>query len=292
MKRLVVLVVFLFTFGLILPVFAADDAWRIGVILPTSGPNSKNGIKNFDGIKIATDMINDAGGVLGRKVVLVTADAPDPQAAASEANRLITNEKITAIMGTQASSLAMAATVVAEKNKVFYLENEAVSGLITARGFKYLVRTTFSGQMFAYQMVDFTAGTIAEKMGKEPQDLKLAIIHEDGGFGTSTGKALTDRVKELGLNLVATETYSAKSADLSGMILKLKMLKPDVVLAAQYINDAILFHPPGPGPWLQELYLRHHGRPGQPGFLQGHGPGRRRGSGRGHSGRYLHRGPG
>ena len=103
-------------------VFAAD-AWRIGTIFPLTGPNAKNGTKNFDGVKIATEMINDAGGVLGKKVVLVSADAPDPQAAASEANRLITNEKITAIMGTQSSSLSMAATVVAEKNKIFYLEN-------------------------------------------------------------------------------------------------------------------------------------------------------------------------
>ncbi|MBW1977409.1 MAG: ABC transporter substrate-binding protein [Deltaproteobacteria bacterium] len=74
--------------------------WRIGTIYPLTGPLAKNGIKNFDSVKIATQMINDAGGVLGKKVVLVSADAPDPQAAASEANRLITNEKITTIIGT------------------------------------------------------------------------------------------------------------------------------------------------------------------------------------------------
>ena len=113
---------------------AAQDAWRIGTILPLTGPQAKNGIKNFDGIKIATDMINETGGVLGKKVVLVSADASEPQAAASEANRLITNEKLTVIVGTQSSSLAMAATVVAEQNKVFYLENEGVSSQITGGG--------------------------------------------------------------------------------------------------------------------------------------------------------------
>ncbi len=221
----------------------AADAWRIGTIFPVTGALSKNGTKNFDGVKIATNMINDAGGVLGRKVELISADAPDPQAAASEANRLINNEKITCIIGTQASSLSMAATVVAEKNKVFYLENEGVSGLITARGFKYLVRTTFSGRMFAYQMVDFTAEVLApKKFGKKAKDLRVAIIHEDGGFGTSSGKGLSARAKELGMNVVAEEAYSAKSADLSGLVLKLKQKKPDLILAAQYINDAILFH--------------------------------------------------
>ncbi|MBW2341327.1 MAG: ABC transporter substrate-binding protein [Deltaproteobacteria bacterium] len=229
------LIAFLFVFfSATQGVFASDNVWRIGTIYPLTGPNAKNGIKNFDGVKIATEMINEAGGVLGKKVMLVSADAPDPQAAASEANRLITNERITAIIGTQSSSLSMAATVVAEKNKIFYIETEGVSGLITARGFKYLFRTTFSGSMMAIQMVDFSAERLASRLGKTKKNLRLAIVHEDGGFGTSTGKGLKARAKALGLNVVSTQSYSAKS--------KLKQAKPDILLAAQYINDSILFH--------------------------------------------------
>ncbi len=237
------LMTFIFVFSIVPVTVAADDVWRIGAILPVTGPLSKNGMKNFDGIKIATEMINDAGGVLGKKVVLVSADAPDPQAAASEANRLITNEKLTAIIGTQASSLSMAATTVAEKNKVFYIENEGISGLITARGFKYVFRTTFNSTMMTYQMVDYAADVLGpKKLNKQAKDLRLAIIHEDGGFGTSSGKGLTARAKARGLNVVATATYSAKSTDLSSLVLKLKRAKPDILLAAQYINDSILFH--------------------------------------------------
>jgi len=222
--------------------FAADGTWRIGTIYPLTGPLSKNGVKNFDGVKIATEMINDAGGILGKKVVLVSADAPNPQAAASEANRLITNEKITCIIGTQASSLSLAATAVAEKNKVFYIETEGVSGLITARGFKYIFRTTFSSGMMSAQMLDYIAKVIAPKLGKKVSDLKIAIVHEDGGFGTAISKGLKAHAKALKLNIVSNQSYSAKATDLSGMILKLKQIKPDIVLAVQYINDAILFH--------------------------------------------------
>ncbi len=56
----------------------AAETWRIGTIFPTTGPLSKNGIKNFDGVKVATEMVNDEGGVLGKKIELVSADAPDP----------------------------------------------------------------------------------------------------------------------------------------------------------------------------------------------------------------------
>ena len=248
-----------------------ENIWRIGTILPLTGPLAKNGIKNFDGVKIATEMINEGGGVLGKKVVLVSADAPDPQAAASEANRLITNEKVTAIMGTQASTLSMAATVVAEKNKVFYLENEGISGAITGRGFKYVFRTTFDSDMMAFQMVDFAAEVVAPKIGKKAKELRLSIVHEDSAFGTSTGKGLTERAKALGLNVVATEIYSAKSVDLSGLVLKLKQAKPDIVLAAQYINDSILFHRQVKELQLKTIVIGTTAGQGNPDFVQAFG---------------------
>lgn len=250
----------------------AADTLRIGAIFPTTGPLAKNGMKNFDGVKIATQMINARGGINGQKVELVSADAPDPQAAASEANRLITNEKLSCIIGTQASSLSMAATVVAEKNKVFYLENEGVSGLITARKFKFLVRSTFSGGMMAKQMIEYTANVLAPKKLKKPaKELRLAIIHEDGGFGTSTSKGLAANAKAMGLNVVATEAYSAKSADLSGLVLKLKRAKPDLILAAQYINDSILFHRQAAEYRLKVLVLGTTAGQGNPDFIKAMG---------------------
>jgi branched-chain amino acid transport system substrate-binding protein len=249
-------------------VYGQDNVWRVGTIHPLTGPLAKNGIKNFDGVKIATDMVNNEGGVLGKKVVLVSADAPDPQAAASEANRLITNERITAIIGTQASSLSMAATVVAEKAKVFYLENEGISSGITSRGFKYTFRTTFDSDMMAYQMIDFAVDIIAPKIEKNAKSLCLAIVHEDGGFGTSTGKGLKDRAKARNLNVVATEVYSAKSVDLSGLVMKLKQAKPDIVLAAQYINDSILFHRQAKELRLNMIVIGTTAGQGNPDFVQ------------------------
>jgi len=262
---------FLFSFFSIGEVVYGQDAWRIGTILPLTGPLAKNGIKNFDGVKIAAEMINEEGGVLGKKVVLVSADAPDPQAAASEANRLITSERVTTIIGTQASSLSMAATVVAEKNKVFYLENEGISSLITGRGFKYIFRTTFDSDMMAYQMVDFATEFVAPKIGKKAKELRLAIVHEDGGFGTSTGKGLTERTKTLGLNVVATEIYSAKSVDLSGLVLKLKQAKPDIILAAQYINDSILFHRQAKELAFKSIVIGTTAGQGNPDFIKAFG---------------------
>ncbi len=94
----------------------------------------------------------------------------------------------------------------------------------------------------ASQAVRYVGETIAPKLGKSAKDLRVAIVHEDGGFGTAVSRGLTANAKKQGLNIVSTQSYSSKSTDLSGLILKLKQAKPDIILAAQYINDAILFH--------------------------------------------------
>ncbi|MBW2064102.1 MAG: ABC transporter substrate-binding protein [Deltaproteobacteria bacterium] len=177
-------------------------------------------------------------------------------------------ERITAIIGTQSSSLSMAATVVAEKNKTFYIETEGVSRLITARGFKYLFRTTFSSGMMAAQIVDYVADYLAPRLGRNPKDLRIAIVHEDGGFGTATSRGLSARAKVRGLTIVATEGYSSKSTDLSGLILKLRRAKPDIILAAQYINDAILFHRQARELRLKGMIIGSTAGQGNPDFIK------------------------
>ena len=165
----------------------------------------------------------------------------------------------------------MAATVVAEKAKVFYLENEGISAGITGRGFKYTFRTTFDSDMMAYQMIDFAVDVIAPKIKKDAKSLRLAIVQEDGGFGTSTGKGLADRAKARNLNVVAAEVYSAKSVDLSGLVMKLKQAKPDIVLAAQYINDSILFHRQAKELRLNTIVIGTTAGQGNPDFVQAFG---------------------
>jgi branched-chain amino acid transport system substrate-binding protein len=134
-------------------------------------------------------------------------------------------------------------------------------------------RTTFDSDMMAYQMIDFAADVIAPRLKKNAKDLRFAIVQEDGGLGTATGKSLTERAKARGLNIVTTEVYSAKSVDLSGMIMKLKQAKPDIVLAAQYINDSILFHRQAKELRFKAIVIGTTAGQGNPDFVQAFGPG-------------------
>lgn len=214
---------------------------RIGVTLPLSGSLASVGSDNWNGLEIAREMINEKGGINGRQVEYVKADTPDPTTAVNEANRLITQEKVKLIMGAYSSPLTLAITEVTERNKVMFWEIGAMDPLITGRGYKYVFRSNPNAGNYAEMGVNYLAKDLVPKLGKQPQDIRLALAFEDGSYGQSTAKEAEKFAKQLGFNIVAKESYNSKAIDLSSLIMKLKDAKPDMVVAVSYINDAILF---------------------------------------------------
>jgi len=219
----------------------AAEPIRIGALFPYTGNLAKLGNETFHGADIAREWINRHGGVLGRQVEWVKGDAVDAKAAVGEAERLITVEKVSVLFGTYSSSLSLAASEVAERHKVIYWEQGAIADKITARGFQYLFRTCPRASSFGAIAVEFTAQDLAPKLGMKAKEMKIAIVHEDTLYGTSVGTAAQEEAKEMGLNVVATEPYSAKAVDLSSLIMKLQAKSPDVVIATSYMTDAVLF---------------------------------------------------
>jgi branched-chain amino acid transport system substrate-binding protein len=80
----------------------------------------------------------------------------------------------------------------------------------------------------------------ATALGIAPADLRIAIIHEESSYGASVADGAEAKIKELGMQLVARESYNTTITDMSPLVLKLKEAKADVLLSVNYINDAIL----------------------------------------------------
>src|SRR5204863_10100511 len=80
--------------------------YKIGVLEPLTGPLAFEGKRHLEGYEIMRDMINERGGVMGKKLAFAVGDATDPTAAASEANRLITREGVKVVTGTYSSTLS------------------------------------------------------------------------------------------------------------------------------------------------------------------------------------------
>ena len=190
---------------------------------------------------MAIDERNASGGVNGKKIVLVKADAVDANQAVGEARRLTSVEEVTAIFGSYASGISAAATQVTELAGVPYFELGAVADTITSRGFKYVFRSNSTAKSFADRSVESVVKVVAPMMKVDPKSLKIAIIYEDGPYGTLVGGFQKEEAKRLGLNVVESQSYSAKSVDLSSLVLRIKGANADIVLQTSYQNDTLLF---------------------------------------------------
>jgi branched-chain amino acid transport system substrate-binding protein len=98
-------------------VFGFSEPVRIGTIFPRSGFLADLGIESWRGAEIARLERNEKGGIGGQKIIYVDTDAPNVDAAVSNAESLINREKVKVICGTYWSSGGYAASAVAEKNK-------------------------------------------------------------------------------------------------------------------------------------------------------------------------------
>lgn len=221
--------------------FAADNEIRLGTIFPLTGNMAFGGNESFTGTDIAREIVNEKGGINGKKITFVKADAPDQTAATNEMNRLISREGLKLVIGSFSSAIAFTASAVAERNQIIFWENHGVADDITRRGFKYLFKTNINATGTGGGASTFAAKYLAPKLGIDPKDLKVGIAWEDGTYGSSVGKGITSFAEKNNLKIVANEGYSAKSTDLSPVILKLKASAPDVLLVAGIGSDAVLF---------------------------------------------------
>jgi len=217
--------------------------YKIGVLEPLTGPLAGEGKRHLEGYEIVRDMINERGGVMGKKLVFVAADAPDPTAAASEANRLITREGVKIITGTFSSRLCGAASEAAARHNVIYWESSCVDPRFNKRGLKTVFRTEIDATGFGWYNIEFIVKYLAPRFNTKPNQLKIAFLSEDSSYGQGVTESARARAKqEFGMQEVAAEYYSFTSInDFTPIITKFKQLNPDVVHHIGYTNDAPLF---------------------------------------------------
>ena len=220
---------------------AAQEPIRIGVLLPVTGPFAKNGIENWEAMQIARDMINERGGVNGRKIEYLQGDATNPNAAISETERLITKDGIKITTGSFASPLAIAVSQAAERNGVFHWETTGAAEIITRRGFKHTFQVGAPARRYSQAAFDFVIDDLAKRLNKPAGDLRIALLWENRAFGKSVGDGVRAYSESKKIKLVYDEGYDQFATDMTPIVQKLKDVKPDVLIAVSFPNDAILF---------------------------------------------------
>jgi branched-chain amino acid transport system substrate-binding protein len=219
----------------------AQDPIRIGVLLPLTGPLAKNGLENWEAMQIARDMINERGGVNGRRIEYLQGDANTPNAAISETERLIGKEGIKITTGSFASPIAIAVSQAAERHNVFHWETTGAAEIITRRGFKYTFQVGAPARKYGQAAVDIIVNDLAKRLNKPVDALKIALLWENRAFGKSVGDGIRAYTQAKGIKLAYDEGYDQTATDMTPIVQKLKDVGPDILIAISFPNDAILF---------------------------------------------------
>jgi branched-chain amino acid transport system substrate-binding protein len=231
----------------------AQNEIKIGVIYPLTGAAASSGAEMKDALELAADIINNgakglpdlpfsAGGGLpnlkGAKIKLIFADHQGtPQTGATEAERLISQEHVVALIGAYNSNVTATASQIAERYKIPFLNPESSSASLTQRGFKYFFRTTAHDDLFVHNFFEFM---------KEMQTKKgikigtIATFNENTLWGNETTKLEASLAPADGFTLVKQITYPAKSTQLTSEVQTLKAAAPNVLLQSSYLGDALL----------------------------------------------------
>jgi branched-chain amino acid transport system substrate-binding protein len=219
---------------------AEAPAVNVGVIMPLSGPNAQFGINGRNGIELAADEINAAGGIAelgGARINLVVADATStPTTAGNVAQRLITQADITAVLGAFASSLTLAISEVTERRDIPLL-TMSFADQITGRGYKNIFQVVAKASVIGKAQFDYTAA-IAQAAGSKID--KIAIMYEDTAYGTAQANGLRAGAKAANVEIVMDDAYPLGITDTTPLVNKLRGSGAQAVFPVSYLNDSLL----------------------------------------------------
>ena len=222
------------------PARAQGAAINVGVIMPLSGANAQFGINSRNGIQLVADELNAAGGIKalgGAKVNLIIADSTStPTVAGTVAQRMISQNNVTAILGAFASSLTIAISEVTERRDIPLL-TMSFADQITGRGFKNIFQVVAKASALGKAQHDYTAEIAKAAGGKFD---KIAIMYEDTAYGTAQAKGLRDAAKAANIEIVMDDAYPLGITDTTPLINKLRASGAQAVFPVSYLNDSLL----------------------------------------------------
>ncbi|MBI2368983.1 MAG: amino acid ABC transporter substrate-binding protein [Deltaproteobacteria bacterium] len=203
----------------------------IGASISMTGTYAKLGNYTRDGYLLCAKEVNDQGGLLGRKIEFVIYDdRSDPPTAIKLYEKLITEDKVELVMGPYSSPITNAASTVSEKHRKIMVASLAATTSIWERGYKYLFMTISPAEVYMEGLIELAA----------ERGLKtVAIINEDTLFSKAAAKGAADLARKKGMRVVLHEAYPKGTTDFSALLIKMKALNPDVIVAGSYFDDAV-----------------------------------------------------
>jgi len=210
---------------------AAQNPIKIGASLSLTGTYAALGQNQQRGYQLCAKHMNEKGGVLGRKIEFVLYDdQSQPATGVRLYEKLITQDKVDAIMGPYSSAITEAVANVNEKYKMPMVAPMASTTSIFKKGRKFAFMVQSPAEVYLEGLID-----VAAKRGLKT----VAIVNEDTLFPKATVQGTIEVAKKKGLQVVFVEAYPKGNTDFSAIMTKIRAANPDVLGAATYFDDAV-----------------------------------------------------
>jgi branched-chain amino acid transport system substrate-binding protein len=211
---------------------ALPPAIKIGAVESLTGDNASYGIPIRKGIELAVAEIN-ASAMLGKSKIVLTVmdDKADKQEGISVFTKLINEEKVSAIIGPTLSSTAFAADPIAQKAGVPVLGTSTTALGITAMG-DYIFRDSLP-------QAAVIPGTLAKVAAKHNVKKAALLFESTNEYSKSEADVFKSSLQKMGIQLVASESYSKGDSDFRTQLSKLNARKPDILVFCSLIGEAI-----------------------------------------------------
>lgn len=209
---------------------SAGSAYLVGEVGSLTGSDATFGTSTRDGIDLAFKQINAAGGVNGKKIrVLVLDDQGKPEEAAIATQRLVTQDKVVAVLGEVASTRSLAMAPIAQNAKVPMITPSSTNPEITQKG-DYVFRVCFIDPFQAMVMSKFAAETLKAKKAAILRDIK-------NDYSTDLSNIFAELFKKTGGEIVVDQSYAAGDADFKSQLTSIKGKSPDVIYVPGYYTE-------------------------------------------------------
>jgi branched-chain amino acid transport system substrate-binding protein len=210
-----------------------SDTVAIGAVFPLSGQVAFYGTESRDGALLAIDEINAGGGLLGKKLILLSEDDEgNPEKSVNAFTKLTTRDKVSFVLGSSTSGATQSMTALAQQSKVVLISPSATNTEVTRAG-DYIFRACFIDPFQGVVGADFAYDTLGSR--------RAAILYDAGAdYNTGLADSFRRQFRAVGGEIVADEAYQTGEVDFNAQITRIRAVNPDVVYLPNYYSDVAL----------------------------------------------------
>jgi len=209
---------------------ATGDEILIGQFGSMTGSEATFGQSTDKGVRLAVDAKNAAGGIKGKKIRLITLDNQGkPEEAAAVVKKLITQDKVLAILGEVASTRSLAAAPIAQQYKIPMVSPSSTNPEVTKKG-DYIFRVCFIDPFQGSVMARFTHGNLKLNKVAVLKDLK-------SDYSLGLAEFFVNKFRELGGKIVAEQTFQSGDSDFKAQLTQIRSSAPDAIFIPAYYTE-------------------------------------------------------